>query len=918
MAIFKPSLIKTTLTALVLGVGISACGDTKSKDDAKQDAITSANIYVESEIPQGPLGDNVVPTHYSLDFKMNPREDGFSGLTQIEVDIKKPTTKIWMHGKHLTVTGAKVKLADGTDIVANYAEVPPEEAPSGVVSLSFDTPISGAVTLYIPYQAPYNKNLNAAYKVIKKSNARTDNYIITQMEAIGAREAFPSFDEPRFKVPFDVSITAPKEDIVYANTPEIIRNENEDGWAKHTYATTRPLPTYLIAFGIGPWDVVDYGELPETKIRKRAVPLRGIAVRGHGKDMQYALKNTQGIVETHEEYFGSPFPYEKLDLIAAPDYAFGAMENPGAIVFTEYLLMMDKNASLGQKRAYASVNSHELAHQWFGDLVTPVWWEDIWLNEAFATWMGNKTVDAWNPGYKFDRQTLKGALRAMDTDSLASTRSIREPLLKTENVMDQFDGITYKKGAGVLAMFEGYLGEESFQKGVRLHMKRFEDKVATSDDFFQSLGDGSGNDKVVPALKSFVDQPGVPLVSGTLSCKSDVHKVTLTQSRYAPLGSTIKQGQTWKIPVCAKYGADGKTYKTCTLLSTKTAALDLESQNCPAWLTLNADGAGYYRYTMDKKAWAGLLSNTDKLDTKEVLTVLDSLNASFHAGDLDAKTYLNGMEALAHHKEYDVAAKAGDGIAGLYHFLDKSAHPDLERYTRDLYAKRYAKIKNAKTMEARLLAPTLASRLVNYGGDTALAAKFAAKGVKYLGVDGLVDKKALAPNMLGLGLSQAFKATPETTVDLLLDMVKSGTPAEKADASYVLSFTKGDEALTARLLEEALHNEDTFTDRQASTLVFSLMGNLATQKQTWAWVKGNFDEFVQKRVSDAGKNGPLRAASGFCSAEKAKEVETFFKSKANLIPGYERALAQTLEGINLCAAFKAKQANDLVKALKRR
>jgi len=201
--------------------------------------------------------------------------------------------------------------------------------------------------------------------------------------------------------------------------------------------------------------------------------LRAIAAKGEGENLEFALNGTEPILTALEEYFGTPYPYEKLDLIAAPEYAFGAMENPGAIVYREYLLLLDENSPLSQKRAYDRVHSHELAHQWFGNLVTPVWWEDIWLNEAFATWMGNKAIDIAYPDANYDRVTLNASLGAMNIDTLSTTRKVREPLARSENVMDQFDGITYRKGGGVLSMFESYLGEEAFQKGVRLHMDRY-------------------------------------------------------------------------------------------------------------------------------------------------------------------------------------------------------------------------------------------------------------------------------------------------------------------------------------------------------------------------------------------------------------------------------------------------------------
>ena len=904
--------LKSIFSGLVIAVMCTACSG-KPETSAEQSTTITEQSSSHDTVPHAQLGDNVIPTNYAIDLTIDPRSDSFSGVVTIDINVKQAISKIWLHGQTITASGAVARLADGTEIAADYVEVDMAVAPSGVASLNLATPVGpGAVTLVIPYTTPYNTKLNSAYKAVRGE----DSYIVTQFEAIGARQAFPGFDEPRFKVPFALSITAPKDDVVYANTPEVKTEALDGGMIKHTFATTRPLPTYLLAFGVGPWDVVEYEALPPTDIRKNAVPLRGIATRGEGKNMEYALKNTVGILETLETYFGIPYPYEKLDLIAAPEYAFGAMENPGAIVFTEFLLLMDESSSLGQRRAYASVNAHELAHQWFGDLVTPVWWEDIWLNEAFATWMGNKAVTTWAPDYKFGAQTLKGALGVMGTDSLASTRKVREPLLHTENVMDQFDGITYRKGGGVLAMFESYLGEENFQKGVRLHMARFEDGVASADDFFQSMADGSGNDKVVPALKSFVDQPGLPMVSGALNCESN--KLDLTQSRYTPYGSTIEQGQTWKIPVCVAYGADGKREKTCTMLEDTKTSITLKSESCPSWITLNADGAGYYRFSLDSDGWDGLLGNLDALNKRELLSVLDSFEAAFKANKMDATTYLNGLVAFSRSDEYDVALKAGGALAGMKEDLvDKSAHDDLAKFTRELYAERYLAIKDADTMEANLMAPTLANRLVNIGNDTELAQQFADAGARYLGLDGEADTSALSPKMRGLGLREAFKVRGLDAMPALTALAKSGSPAEKGGAVGALSSTKNPE-LVAKLLSDALSNKDAFTNRQAGSLVGGFMGNIDTRQDTWVWFQENFDTFVENRVADVRRGGVPRYAGGFCGTQKADEVEVFFKSKADIIPGYERSLAQTLEGIQLCAALSGAQKEGLTAALKKR
>ncbi len=911
----------TTTFVITASLGLLSC----------QNAETHGTNAAIDAVPHGPLPGNVVPSAYRLDLVINPDEARMSGVVSIDVELKTTLSKIWLHGKNLDVSAAKAVI-DGVDYPLDYTAVELSEAPSGVASLiAYKALPKGKATLEIAYTTPFNMALNSAYKVSRGD----DNYIVTQFEPLGAREAFPGFDESKYKVPFTLSITAPEDDFVYSNTPEInaepqanpansINPKSKAGeginWVKHEFATTRPLPTYLIAFGVGPYDVVDYAALPPTAIRGRPVPLRGITARGKGDKINYGLKNTAGILEAIEGYFGIPYPYKKLDLIAAPDYAFGAMENPGAIVYREYLMLMDETSALRQRRSYAGVHSHELAHQWFGNLVTPVWWEDIWLNEAFATWMGNKGTSLWQPEGHYDRNTLRAALGAMSIDSLATTRKVREPLARSENVMDQFDGITYRKGGGVLAMFESYLGEEKFRKGVRLHMKRYADSVASADDFFQSIADGSGDSTVVDAMKSFVDQAGLPLVSANLQCgKSGKTTVALTQSRYAPLGSTIKQGQSWQIPVCAKFGYGDKTIKQCTLMSENKAVLSpnsergQEQEGCADWVMPNENGAGYYRFSLDTEGWLALLGNLDKLNTREHLVIQDSLEAAFSAGKLDASVFIKGMETFAKSDEYDVARVAGDWLSWFYDYAPKTSRPDLARLTQNMYGARYKAIVGKDTVEGNLLAPTLAARLMRYGADEKLKASFALKGQSY--ING--DKASVAPNLLSRALRSAMADGDMAMAEKLLEMAKNGSSFEKGAAIGALAQAKNKDII-GMLWDTALVDEETLTGRQASALIQSLLGSEEHGDATWDWLKSNFKHFVESRVPDVRKGGMPGMAGHFCTIERRDEAKAFFEKNAGIIPGYERSLAQTLEGIELCASLKHAKAAEVAQALKSR
>ena len=897
--------------------GLTACTAQDVAKSEQADILKPADIMRVDDIPHAQLPGNVVPQSYRLDLRLDPDAAGFSGIVEIDVNIQNPTDKIWLHGQDMTVSSAVAILPSGDEITLNYTAIPPEDAPSGLAYLtSKDALKGGVVTLKIAYETPYNQALNSAYQVKRDG----EGYIVTQFEPLGARQAFPSFDEPKYKVPFTLSITAPQNDFVYANTPEVKTTAQDDGWLRHDFATTRPLPTYLIAFGAGPYDVVQAADIAPNSVRDYPLKLRGISAAGSGDMLTYALENTSGLLTALEEYFGTPYPYEKLDLIAAPEYAFGAMENPGAIVYREYLLLLDETSPLSQKRSYARVHSHELAHQWFGNLVTPVWWEDIWLNEAFATWMGNKGTAIWQPEGNYDRVTLNAALGAMSLDTLATTRRVREKLARSENVMDQFDAITYRKGGGVLSMFESYLGEDKFRDGVRLHMSRYADGVATGDDFFQSIADGSGDEDVVSAMKSFVDQPGLPLVQAAMLCEAGKAELSFKQSRYAPLGSKIGQGQSWHIPVCAKLGyADGASEKICRLMKTPSLSQIITRDNCPSYMIPNADGAGYYRYSLDKTGWAALIDNLGALNTREALTAQDSLVAAFRAGEVDADLFLAGQKAFAAHPEYDVAS----GASRLLGFMadhaashDQAAQDGLARHVEAMYRKRYEAHLGKDTTEGNLLVPSLASNLLAYGKADALKAEFAQKGAAYLGIDAAPDKQAVASNLLGLALSAAMDAKGEAAYAPLLDLAQNGTAFEKSAALQALPQSP-DIDIAARLRGLIIAEDSPLTGRQLGVILSGLLGSDDHGAATWSWLKENFKDYVIRKVPDVRRGGLPKVASGFCSVQKRDEVQSFFESQAALIPGYERSLAQVIERIELCTALKSEKSAELAAALKR-
>jgi alanyl aminopeptidase len=429
--------------------------------------------------------------------------------------------------------------------------------------------------------------------------------LVTQMEAISARYAFPSFDEPRFKTPFEVTLTVPKEEVAVANTQPIKETASGNGqWKTISFAKTKPLPTYLVAVAVGPWDVVDGPTIAANSVRKQPTALRGIAPRGAGAQLKWVLQQTPPIIAYYENYTQQPYPFDKLDLLGAPDFSAGAMENAGLIVFRDALLRIDANSTASAYRTGFNVNAHEIAHQWFGDLVTVPWWNDIWLNEAFATWaQGKATVDL-KPDFQGDLSRLEGTLGAMRSDSLLSARKIRQPILSNDDIQTAFDGITYQKGAAVLRMFEEWLGETNYRQAMRNYLRAHALGSGSSDDLIASIAAASGRgESLEAAMRSFLDQPGIPFLHTKLRCKDGKATLAVSQSRYLPFGVVSSDHLQWKLPVCVRFDRGGKRSKQCFLLDQPAQDFAVDGGCADAYLP-NADAVGYYRFAMEETDFA--------------------------------------------------------------------------------------------------------------------------------------------------------------------------------------------------------------------------------------------------------------------------------------------------------------------------
>lgn len=886
----------------------------KAQKSAIDEALRSSTQAIigdraDEKPPVGPLPKNIQPLHYALALTIVPERDRFEGRAEIKIQLDKAARHIWLHGNGLEVSEVFATDSKGRAIAGRYAQV----EKSGVARVDLESALpAGAATLIFSYKAPFNTALDGLYKVVENGQS----YAFTQFEATSARLAFPGFDEPAFKVPFDITLTIPQYEVAVSNTPVVAETSVNGGLKRLKFATTKPLPTYLIAFVVGDLDVVEWDAIPANGVRDRPIPLRGITAKGKGDQIRFALSHTADILTTQESYFGTPYPYEKLDIIAAPDFAAGAMENAGAIIYREQLMLLDDKAPLGRKRYSLLVHAHELSHQWFGDLVTPAWWDNLWLNESFATWMENKTLAMWRPDEQFERETARGGISAMDMDQLVSARQIEQPIKSSHDIESAFDAITYEKGGAVLAMFESYLGEDGFRKGIQLHLKRHAHGVATARDFLQSLADASGNPDIVNAFQSFLHQPGVPLVAIDWSCperQGATVNVTLTQSRYRPLGSNGQPGGIWQIPVCLAYQDEGGRIQDCMLLTKPVQTVALKAKSCPSAIMPNANGAGYYRWTMPADKWKSLLAAFNQLNATEMLSLEDSLWAAARSGVAPLTTYLDAAPKLTLSGAFDVATSPMNNLNTVSDTLLTGKTRALAKArSAALYKQKFKELGfNPDTpLDAKdpLTATMLRRPIVTYLAldvqDAEVRAGLLDLGKTYIGFggDNELHLDRVNPNIASTALAVAMQELGAPYADALIAQFEKSANAILRD-DILRALVQADDPVVIEKAQRMILSPK-IRDNEVLTLLFGLAAQEENREAAWVWFTKNFDA-VLPRVSTAQQRYLPRMGRRFCDAARREEVRSFFEKRAQNLEGGPRELANALEEIDLCIAFRA-------------
>ena len=849
-----------------------------------------------ADIPQGLLPDMATPLAYRLDLTVLPDRARFSGHAEIDIDLKAATTSLYMHGRDLNVTRAAVRIGNRT-LPASFRQVDP----LGVARLDVASTLpKGRATLIFDYDAPFGNGPAGLYHI----KVGGDWYAWTQFESIDARAAYPSFDQPGYKTPFTVSLTTKPGYVAVSNAPESGEAAAGD-LVRHRFETTKPLPTYLVAFAVGPF-VTRSGAVPPSPQRPYPLPLRVIATKPNAGRLDYVMNETPSIVAHLEAYFDRPFPFPKLDQIASPVMP-GAMENAGADTYEDNLILLDPGADTHQRQNFGMVVSHELSHQWFGDYVTPAWWDDIWLNESFANWMGYRIGNAWRPELNIGVGAIGEAFDAMDVDALKVGRPVHQPIASNGQIDAAFDRITYGKGGQVVAMIAAYLGDATFRDGVRLHMARHPYGTADTEQFFGALADAANEPRVLDAMKSFVDQQGFP----TVTISHDGDKLVATQTRYARLGTRLAP-QIWTIPLCVRRGQT----RACTLMDRPRQTLDLPGSGP---IMPNAGGAGYYRFTLTPQDWETLIQAGAGLPAGEGLAAADSLWGQFEAGGGSAARLIEAARVFAANPDSNVAVRLGDNLADLRRrgVIPDAAQSDYQRVMEEIYQPRLAALGFdpraglylSEAPDRQRLRQELVGLLAAEARDSAVRHRLNAAATAYLNGDaGALDQAFFGP---AFAVYVAEGGLPAAQ-DMYARVLHAGDAVFRAAA--LKAVTADATPQTARWVF-ASFDDGRLRASDRLALIGGLFRAPAARGLAYDWLKAHFGELTAGAgIFDAGRVASL--PSDDCSAERADEIDAVMRAGVEAAGRGALSFDRMLEDMRDCGALRDAEGAHLAAALK--
>ncbi len=837
------------------------------------------------------------PERYDLALWVDPARRPFRGEGDLVLEIAPGTRSIELHAVDLELGACSARDSGGDVPVVRIRENPKRET----VTLVLERPLAGTrASLRIAWKGSLRADLRGLY--LARSGKR--RYAATQLEAADARRFFPCFDEPDKKARFRLRVTTPARNQVVSNGA--IERTTKRG-AKKTvhFAETPKLSTYLVALVVGELEA-------SPAVRVGATPIRVWCVPGKKKLAAFALEVAAEALRRLEAYFGLPYPYGKLDLLAVPDFEFGAMENAGAVTFRETLLLVDpKTVTLAERKRVAEVITHELAHMWFGDLVTMAWWDDLWLNEAFATWMAFKIVDEWKPEWKMWLDFESHRAPAFALDALESTHPIYGPVETPGEATENFDVITYEKGASVVRMLESWLGASVFRRGVRRYIRRHREGNAKACDLWRAL-EHAARRPVEPIVSPWVERPGFPLVAAQRVDAGGQAQLLVEQERFfaSPSIGAEPRAEIRPIPLVIRVRPQrGRDRIVRALVDEKRTKIPLGPAADVRWAYANANEASFVRALHDGAILRALGDELAKLAPAERMGLLGHQWAGVRADRAPLTDWLDLVTRYGDEREPDVLASAYGPLA----WLDDHAVPSLAAehaarfrvFVAEVFAPAFARLgwsaARAETDAVRQRRSTLISILGGLARDADVLEGVATRIQPYL-----ADRSTLEPNLAGPVVELAARTGDATLFDAYLRTIKAArTPQERTRFEMALGSFR-DAALVERALERSL--DARLPTQDVVPLLARLLANPEARERTWEFVRERWTE-LSPRISPGLASRLISALPALQKPLYRRQVASFFATHP--LPTAARALLQALERFDLDAELRGRIVPEL-------
>jgi puromycin-sensitive aminopeptidase len=841
------------------------------------------------------LPTNIRPVKYVLRLAPDLTAFTFKGDENVEIEVVESTSEIKINAAELGFSSAEVILLDGRTLVAS--KIATDEA-SETVAFSFDETLpQGSATLIIQFTGILNDQLRGFYRSqYTDGNGQIHFLATTQFEATDARRAFPCWDEPAIKATYEVTLVVPEGMVAISNTMVVSESSQSDGTKVVQFGESPKMSTYLLAFIVGNFASVEQRHPSGTLVRVWTT-------KGKEEQGRFALENAVNLLTYFNEYFGIPYPLDKLDHIAIPDFAAGAMENWGAITYRETALLYDANNSAAVTRQRVlEVVAHEMAHMWFGDLVTMEWWDDLWLNESFASWMGDKAVDHLYPDWQMWTQFVSHDTNSgLSLDGLKNSHPIEQEVKDPAEIRELFDAISYSKGGAILRMLENFLGAETFRSGLHDYLSSHRYANARTEDLWLAL-ERVSEKPVTAVMNTWVKQTGYPLLEVEATRVSGQVNIDISQRRFLYdhlLDQEMSDPTLWQIPISLLSSSISE--ETSILMTEEKASLPTEipdGDNSQGWVKLNSNQTGFYRVSYDNAEWERLRTAIQNLQlpSTDRLGLQNDAYALVRAGFADAPLFLSLAGSYKGEQDATVWSDLATNLRGMEALLYEEPYLDqFQAYGRDLFEDLVHRVGwDARTGEGHLDALLRSTGLGQAGsyGNTQVLEEAHARYERFL-----KEPTSLHPDLRGVVIALVAENGDRLIYDTLWDLERSATLQEEK-MRFLGALTRfHQKEFLQETLERSMDPQEVRI-QDTMLVITALAANRYGRDLAWEFLKNNWEELDRRY----GRGGfaimrLVAITGGFTTVEREKEVAQFFESHP--APSAGRTINQSLERIRL-------------------